>query len=71
MGAVIGSGSFAQVKICTRRSTNRNFAVKILSKELIKKDWRNLHSFIKEIEILRDLSHHNNIVSLYEVYENE
>ena len=69
-GKILGSGSFAQVAKITRFSSKKNFAVKIINKKLIKKDWRNLHSILKEIDIMRDCSHPY-IVPLYEVYESE
>ena len=55
---------------CVQKQNKKQYAVKVIDKRLIDKDWRNLHSIIKEVDILRDLSHPN-IIPLYEVYESE
>ncbi|CAJ0625466.1 9495_t:CDS:2, partial [Entrophospora sp. SA101] len=62
---ILGRGSFAVVKQCTDRITNKNYALKILSKKSIKGKERMISS---ELDVLKKV-HHAHIISLHELYE--
>ena len=51
-------------------STKGNYAIKIIDKALGDRDSRILHSTLREIDILRQVSHPN-IMQLKEVYESQ
>jgi len=61
----IGSGSFAQVKRCIRRSDNKEFAVKIIKMQSLNKD--ELKGLEDEVNILTKLKHPG-VVKLYDVF---
>lgn len=58
---VLGFGSYSVCKRCIHKKTNKEFAVKVIDKSI--KDCQ------EEIEILLRYGHHQNIVTLYDVYE--
>ena len=65
-GKTKGSGSFAVVKVATRKSDSKKFAVKIIEKSPLDK---NSEARIRqEIEILK-LCNHKNLLHLEEVFE--
>ena len=68
MGALLGSGSFAVVHSCTRRSDGRPFAVKVMDTT----DWseRDVQDLYREAENLRALDHPN-IVKMIELVREE
>ncbi|XP_022237329.1 ribosomal protein S6 kinase alpha-2-like isoform X3 [Limulus polyphemus] len=59
----IGRGSYAVTRRCVHRESGKNFAVKVIVKS--KRDCQ------EEVEILLRYSQHPNIVTLYDVYEDE
>ncbi|XP_015773733.1 PREDICTED: serine/threonine-protein kinase DCLK1-like isoform X2 [Acropora digitifera] len=65
IGKVIGDGNFAVVRECRNRKTNKEFALKIISKAKVK---GKEHMVENEISILRRVKH-KNIVELIEEYE--
>ena len=69
-GQVIGSGGFAEVRICKKKddSSNKIFAVKSIYKPSIKQE--KLNQLIQEIQLLTSLDHPN-IIKFYESYQDE
>uniref|UniRef100_A0A670JXW1 Protein kinase domain-containing protein n=1 Tax=Podarcis muralis TaxID=64176 RepID=A0A670JXW1_PODMU len=67
IGRTIGDGNFAVVMECHHRSTNQNYAMKIIDKSKLKGKEDMLEN---EILIIKSLSHPN-IVSLIEVFETD
>ena len=67
LGATIGEGAFAKVKVATHIHTKEKVAIKILDKEKIQDD-EDINRVKKEISILKKLRH-KNIIQLYEVME--
>ncbi|XP_022801295.1 serine/threonine-protein kinase DCLK1-like isoform X2 [Stylophora pistillata] len=65
IGKVIGDGNFAVVRECKSRKTNKEYALKIISKAKVK---GKEHMVENEISILRRVKH-KNIVELIEEYE--
>ncbi|XP_068702307.1 serine/threonine-protein kinase DCLK1-like isoform X3 [Montipora foliosa] len=65
IGKVIGDGNFAVVRECKNRKTNKEYALKIISKAKVK---GKEHMVENEISILRRVKH-KNIVELIEEYE--
>lgn len=59
----IGRGSYSSCKLCVHKTTRIEYAVKIIDKS--KKDCQ------EEVEILLRYGHHNNIVTLRDVYEDD
>jgi serine/threonine protein kinase len=60
---VLGQGQFAVVRKCRNRESGQNCAVKF-----IKIKGTSMDRLVQEVEILRALKGHPNIVSLYDVY---
>ncbi|XP_061443045.1 serine/threonine-protein kinase DCLK3 isoform X1 [Rhineura floridana] len=67
IGRTIGDGNFAVVMECHHRSTDQNYAMKIIDKSKLKGKEDMLEN---EILIIKSLSHPN-IVSLIEVFETD
>lgn len=69
-GQVIGTGGFAEVRICKKRNDLSNiiFAAKSIYKPAIKPD--KMAQLINEIQLLTSLDHPN-IVKFYESYQDE
>eukprot|EP00924_Labyrinthula_sp_SR-Ha-C_P004107 maker-scaffold_3-snap-gene-14.43-mRNA-1 protein AED:0.08 eAED:0.08 QI:0/0/0/0.66/0.5/0.33/3/0/556 len=65
---VLGSGSYARVRLCTHIESGVYFAVKIVDKDQF--EGHLLDSFHKEIGIMKTLSHRN-IVRIYGHYEDK
>uniref|UniRef100_A0A7S3CVH6 Mitogen-activated protein kinase n=1 Tax=Palpitomonas bilix TaxID=652834 RepID=A0A7S3CVH6_9EUKA len=66
---VLGSGSYATVKLVQERSTGRNFAAKIIDKTRVKFANKNiLNDIWREVDVLRKIDHPN-IVGLHEIYD--
>jgi len=63
---MIGRGKFSKVHSCTERKTNKKWAVKIIKKDSLSADDKNL--LRTEISILR-IVNHPYIVSLHDVFE--
>ncbi|XP_050526354.1 ribosomal protein S6 kinase 2 beta-like isoform X1 [Daktulosphaira vitifoliae] len=59
----IGRGSYSSCRLCVHKTSRIEYAVKIIDKS--KKDCQ------EEVEILLRYGHHNNIVTLRDVYEDE
>ncbi|XP_076307788.1 ribosomal protein S6 kinase alpha-2-like isoform X1 [Tachypleus tridentatus] len=59
----VGVGSYAVTRRCVHRESGKSFAVKVINKS--KRDCQ------EEVEILLRYSQHPNIVTLYDVYEDE
>src|SRR5690349_573491 len=67
LGKTLGTGSFSKVKIAVDTTTGEQFAIKIISKQLVKD--QNLEEHLKkEITIMRMLKH-KNLISLKEVMQ--
>lgn len=66
IGPVLGKGQFAVVRLCTKKETGEEFALKIVDKSGMGKD--ELDGLKTEIEILKTLDHEN-IIKVYEVFE--
>ena len=81
----LGEGSSGQVKLCQDIKTGKHFAIKIFNKTILRKrkEYHRrkdgagmiykdaLMNVMKEIEIMRSLHSHPNIVSLQSVIDNE
>jgi len=66
MGKIIGRGAFSVVKIATRKSNKKKYAVKCITKQKIKKD--ELVMLEREIDVMKKLQHPN-IIQLMEVVD--
>jgi len=62
----LGEGSFGIVRKAVKKSTNEEYAIKLLEKA--KMDMDDLYALSAEVEILSQIDHPN-VVKLYEVYE--
>ena len=67
IGKEIGNGKFGVIKLCTNKTTGKQFALKILCKKNM--DLNDLDLVRTEIEILK-ICQHPNIIKLYETFEN-
>jgi len=69
----IGSGSYGKVKLCHNTHDNRDYALKIINKEILRRKRTErgcaLDDVMREISIMSRLQHPN-IVRLYEVIDN-
>jgi 5'-AMP-activated protein kinase, catalytic alpha subunit len=68
LGATLGEGAFAKVKVATHIHTGEKVAIKILDKTAMVEDEDDIKRVQKEINILKKLRH-KNIIQLYEVME--
>lgn len=59
---ILGDGSFSVCRRCFRKSTNKEYAVKIVSRKI---------DCTQEINLLRACQGHPNIVTLHDVYHDE
>ena len=57
----IGTGSYSICKRCVHRETRQEYAVKIIEKKK--------RAYSEEVEVMLRFSHHPNIVTLHDVYE--
>nr|CAG8614187.1 15859_t:CDS:10 [Entrophospora candida] len=64
---VLGTGSFAVVKECVEKKTNESYALKILTKKVLKGKENILST---ELDILKKV-HHPYVVSLHDLYESK
>lgn len=63
----LGQGKYGQVRLCIQKQTQRDAAIKIISKKCMSKiEYEQVHT---EIEILK-VCQHPNIIKLYDVLEN-
>lgn len=70
LGHTLGQGAFSKVKSCIDVDTQIPYAMKIISKEMIR--MKQMEDDVrKEISIMKLLQHHPNVVKLYEVMESE
>lgn len=67
---LLGKGNFAKVHRAIRKRDGKAFAIKTIEKSKLMEHPRNLLALEREIDILRRLNHQN-IIKLYEVYEND
>lgn len=65
LGATLGDGNFAIVRMCKLKATGTQYAMKVIDKPKLK---GKEHMVENEIEIMKDCNHPN-IVKLYEEYE--
>jgi calcium/calmodulin-dependent protein kinase I len=65
MGATIGQGSFAVVKLCKNRKTGEEVAIKIIEK----KNARAVEDLQKEAEVMAKIEHPN-VIRVYQIFEN-
>jgi serine/threonine protein kinase len=68
IGAKLGTGGFAVVRKCKRRSDNKYFALKVINKKNLEKD--DLAILESEVSIMRIINH-KNIVHLYDVFDSK
>jgi serine/threonine protein kinase len=70
-GKILGSGAFAEVRLCTRRSTGQKYAAKCIDKQkfAMNKELRS-GSFRDEIDILKSLQHPY-IVECADIFETD
>lgn len=64
----LGEGSFGKVYLSKRKKDGREVAIKSIDKVRLCKKYRDIKCLVREIELLRTLSHPG-IVNLHEVYE--
>ena len=64
----IGKGNFASVYLVEKLENHQHYAVKAFSKEAAYSEENGKECLMKEIEIMRQLNHKNNM-KLYEVFE--
>mmetsp|Transcript_5873 Transcript_5873/g.12356 ORF Transcript_5873/g.12356 Transcript_5873/m.12356 type:complete len:613 (+) Transcript_5873:155-1993(+) len=68
VGKELGKGAFGVVTLVTSKSTGQRFACKSLAKvKMVSK--QEVDDVVKEVDILRRLKGHQNIVELVEIYE--
>ncbi len=65
-GRVLGEGSFAVVRQATDKATKRKYAVKQISKKL-----SDAWSLKNEVDVMREIGEHVNLVSLRGVFDSE
>ncbi|XP_067131287.1 death-associated protein kinase 2-like [Centruroides vittatus] len=67
----IGSGQFAVVRRCVKRSTGVEFAAKFIRKRKTSTSRRGvpMEDIVREVEILCQMNH-DNVISLHDVYDN-
>lgn len=70
LGATLGEGAFAKVKVATQTQTKEKVAIKILNKSRLLEDKNDIFRIKKEIKIIKKLRH-KNIIQLYEVLESK
>ncbi|XP_065840243.1 testis-specific serine/threonine-protein kinase 3-like [Oscarella lobularis] len=69
LGATLGTGAYAKVKLAQRRDSGAKLAVKIVNKKRAPKDY--LAKFLcREMEVLSQLQHQH-IIKLHEILETE
>jgi myosin-light-chain kinase len=68
IGAILGTGSFGQVRECINNSTGESFAVKIIDQNGSLAAWGTTSVARREVELLSELNHPN-IVHFIDVYE--
>lgn len=64
----LGSGAFADVKLCRVGQTDQRRAVKYIHKAGLHAQHMDSQLFLKEVKVLKDLDHPN-ILKCYEIYE--
>lgn len=68
----LGAGSYAEVKLCKEKLSGKLFAMKFISRDIMKKDklgkQSKLDDIKREIAIMKKL-HHPNVLRLYEVMD--
>uniref|UniRef100_A0A914CTK9 Protein kinase domain-containing protein n=1 Tax=Acrobeloides nanus TaxID=290746 RepID=A0A914CTK9_9BILA len=71
IGDELGSGQFALVRKVTRRSTGEKFAAKFIKKRRYATSRRGVPRahIEREVEVLRDIGGHENVIELYDVFE--
>ncbi|KFD58211.1 LOW QUALITY PROTEIN: hypothetical protein M513_00974 [Trichuris suis] len=69
----LGSGQFAVVRRCVHLSSGKQYAAKFITKRLFNGSQRGARrsDIEREIEVLREVGGHANIISLYEMYESK
>lgn len=69
---VLGSGAFAQVKLCVSRTSGERFAIKVIDKKQFKlrSTTSRPNALMDEVNILKCLNHPN-IIRIYDMYEND
>lgn len=67
VGKVVGSGHFAEVALCVEKKTKNQYAAKIINKEHLV----NTDLLVEEVDILKKVRDHPNVLNLYQTYEND
>ena len=67
LGNVLGQGAFCKVRLASKAGTDELYAVKIVNKASIR-DIRDLERVMREMHVLRNISHPN-IISMHESIE--
>ena len=68
MGKILGEGGFGEVRVCVKKDSTVQRAVKVLRKAHMDKDEKRM--LINEMQILKNLDHPN-ILKMYEFFEDE
>ncbi|EKX74349.1 protein kinase domain containing protein [Theileria equi strain WA] len=66
---LLGKGSFGEVLLCIHRATGNQYAIKVISKNSLKKKGDH-ESLLREVNVLKDLDHPN-IMKIFEFFEDE
>jgi serine/threonine protein kinase len=67
LGTLLGQGAFCKVRLASKAGTDEMYAVKIVNKASIR-DIRDLERVMREMHVLRNISHPN-IISMHESIE--
>lgn len=69
---IISSGHFAIVRRCIEKTSRTEFAAKYIKKRRISSSRRGLpiEIILREVEVLKALGSHPNIISLHQVFDN-
>eukprot|EP01133_Synstelium_polycarpum_P014513 gene14513-17132_t len=65
IGSQIGTGKFSIVKSATEKSTGKQWALKIMKKNVVEEQ-----NIIKEVEIMQDIKN-TNVIALNDIYETD
>ncbi|EGR31100.1 protein kinase domain protein, partial [Ichthyophthirius multifiliis] len=67
----IGKGNYARVFSAIHKTTGKKFAVKCFEKQKLESQDKGMLSLYNEIKVMRNLTDHDNIIKLIEMYEGQ